>query len=183
MGLETIQKEILEIVENIAKENVDEALKEAENIVNIANETAEKNKADESIKAENIIDNIKIISKASAKFEVKKLHLISKKDVIINIFKTTKNKIKALDAKTEKKLTLILLKDAQKQMDVKYVLCNEKASKWIKSDKNIKVKIIDILGGIVAENKDKKLRIDNSFETILEDIRKESLYKIAKGIY
>ena len=131
MGIETIQKEIIESVESEALDRLKEAQKTAEEVIEEAKSKAEEEERNAKQQTESFIRQLEKITGLSAKFEVKKLHLTSKKEIINKIFSAAEKKIRSLDDKTTEKLTRILLKDALRQIDAKYIICNEKCSRWI----------------------------------------------------
>ena len=181
MGIKTIQKEVIETVTKEADEKLKVSYNEAEEIVEKAKteSTEQTQKAKEETEA--LLKELRSIAELSAKFEVKKLELVAKKDIINNVFTKAEDRIKKLDADTSKRLVEKLLVDAKKELDVAHVICNEKTKKLIPATYNVEAQ--DMLGGLIAENADRTLRIDNRFETILEDVRKEALNIIAKEIF
>ncbi|MBR9690574.1 hypothetical protein GOV08_02715 [Candidatus Woesearchaeota archaeon] len=181
MGLGAIQKEILRIVQGQAKEKISEATSIADEIRGKTATKVEEQKEKYAKETEDFMKQLKELIESSAKFEVKKQELISKKEIISKVFKKTEELIDSLDDKTLEELTSILLKDAKKQIDVKYVFCNEKTKKWIPT--GITAKTQPMLGGLIAENSDQTLRVDNSFETIIEEVRKDALREIVKGLF
>ena len=49
--------------------------------------------------------------------------------------------------------------------------------------KGLNVQAIDIAGGLVAENKEKTVRVDYSFETLLDGIKENELQNISKILF
>ena len=180
MGLEQIEKEIVEIKNKEASKMIEEANTKALEIKEeTENKIAEEDKRSED-ETEKLLDQIKQSFEAIAKFEIKRTELSSKKEIIEQVFEKTIEKINSLDDKTAEKLTKILLDDAKNEIDVKTIYCNEKTKKII--PKEFKVKTEEMIGGIIAENSDGTIRVDNRFETILEEVRRDALKKIAKGV-
>ena len=180
MGLETIEKDIIEITNKLASEKIQEAKLKSEELINDTKSKidSEDKKSEEETDA--LLDQMKQAFEAMAKFEIKKTELTSKKEIIEKVFEQTVKKIEDLDDKTLEKLTKKLLEEAKKEIDVEVIYCNEKTKKWI--PKEFKVKQEKMLGGIIAETKDGTIRVDNRFETILEEVRRDALKKIAKAV-
>lgn len=180
MGLDTIEKEIVDITNKIALKKVDEARNKSEEIKKETEDKiiAENKQSDEE--TENLLEQMRLSFEALAKFEIKKTELGAKREIIEKVFEKTREKIESLDDKTLEKITKRLLEKAENEIEVETVYCNEKAKKWI--SKQFKIKTEDMLGGIMAETKDGKIRVDNRFEIILEEVRKDALKKIAKTV-
>lgn len=183
MGLEAIDKEIKQVVLNTANDLISQATADADQIIIKAKDKAKNIEIQVNQQTDQIISQLKNSFLAQAKFEIKKNELISKKNLVNLIFNKAKEEISKLNDKTVKELTIKLYNNAKKQLDVKYVLCNKNTAKALLIDKGITVEIVEMLGGIIAENKDRTLRIDNSFDTILEDVRRDFLAEISKGLF
>ncbi len=181
MGIEAIQEEIVNETNKMAEEKIAEASRKSQeikdatlNLISEEDRKAEKETSD-------LIESIKNALLAGAKFEVKKIELSSKKEMINRVFEKATEKISSLDLKAQEELTLSLLESAKKEISVAKIICNEKTKRWI--PKEFKVETQDMLGGILAETADGTLRVDNRFETIIEEVRKDALKKIAKAIF
>lgn len=180
MGLENIEKSIVEITNKKASQMIDEAMRKASEIKEETENKIKEEDITSKNETEKLIEQLKQSFEALAKFEIKRTELSTKKEIIEKIFEKTVLKIETLDDKTLEKLTKKLLNDAKNEIDVKIVYCNEETKKWV--PKEFKVKTEEMLGGIMAENNDGTIRVDNRFETILEEVRKDALKKIAKGV-
>jgi len=180
MGLEAIQEEILEETSHIGAMQIEEARKKAEAIKEDTRKLIEEENRKNEAEIESLIAQIKSAIEAKAKFEIKKLELNSKKEIIDQIFKKAEEKIRSLDPKIEEGLIKTLLADAKSEIDVATILCNEKTKRYMPS--NMHVKVTGMAGGLIAENKDGTIRVDNRFETILAEVRKNALKNIAKSI-
>ncbi len=181
MGIESVREEILNLAEKEAAEKIAQAQNKAKAIENeaVSEIEAQNRKTDAEIEA--LMSSIAHMMEASVKFELKKIELSGKKEMLDKVFENAVKKIETLDDKTQNALTNILLKDAMSQIDVAHVICNEKTKKWL--PKSFDIKTQDMLGGVIAETRDTKLRVDNRYETILEEIRREALKKIAHKIF
>ena len=181
MAIEAIQEEIMGLAEKEAERQIAQAMKKAEEIRQETNTTLSLEDKKGETETDSLIEQLKQAIEASAKFEIKKLELTSKKDMINNVFDKATEKIMSLDEKTHERLTKILLKDAEKEIDIGKIICNEKTKKYL--PKEFQIKTEEMIGGIIAESKDGTLRVDNRYETILEEIRRDALKKIAKSMF
>ena len=181
MGFESVKKEVLGMAKEKADTSISVATKKAEDILNETRKQVSIILESRKKEVATLIDQIKSDGYAKANFEVKRMELGSIKSLIDLIFKRTVEGILNLDEKTKKELTLKLLDNAEKQIEVDIIFCNKNTEKYI--PKKYKVKIVDNLGGIIAQTKDSNVRIDNTFDSILEQVRKEELYNITKNIF
>ena len=77
-------------------------------------------------------------------------------------------------------MTLYLLEKAKSDIEVAKVYCSKKDAKFVKGfDANP----IDIIGGLIAENKERTIRVDSSFDTMLESIKEKELQGINKLLF
>ena len=89
----------------------------------------------------------------------------------------------------KEKLYQSLLKKAEKEIDVYAVYVNKSdfdvvksiAKSILKNKESIKEE--EILGGIIAENKDGTIRVDYSFDSLLEEFRQKSLADISEKLF
>ena len=58
--------------------------------------------------------------------------------------------------------------------------CNKNDAKFMK---DFNAEAIDIMGGLIAENKDGTVRVDYSFDTMLQNIKENELQSINKVLF
>jgi len=73
-----------------------------------------------------------------------------------------------------------LLEKAKRETDVKYIYCSKEEKPLIKANN---VTTVDISGGIIVENSDKTIRIDYSYETIMENIYDKIMQDVAETLF
>jgi len=112
--------------------------------------------------------------------ESKKLLLEAKKKVVEGVFSDAIRKLETLDDKKREAYTDRLLEKAKKDIEIAHVYCNKKDSKLLKG---FKLEPISIAGGLIAENKEKTIRVDYSFETILQGIKENEMQNINKVLF
>lgn len=85
-----------------------------------------------------------------------------------------------MNDKRRKEIIEKLITKGKNEIDITTVYCNKKDKKHIQ---NFNCKEIDIMGGVILENEDKSIRIDSSFETLLKNIKDNSLQEIARKLF
>ena len=175
MGLEEVKQEILNKAKKDAEQIVKEAELEAKKIVNEAKGQIEEYKKTLSGQNKAQIANMERISNASANAAAKHIFLEKKKEIIDNAFEEARKQLAKQNK--SKKYAEKLLKKAEKEIDVETVYCNKPDADAISK---YKVKTIEGINGIIAENKDGTVKVDMTFDTVLNDIKSKSLQEIAK---
>jgi V/A-type H+-transporting ATPase subunit E len=183
MGLEQVKKEILEHAEKEADAILKTANSEARELINEAIKKAEEYREKATQNAEKTMNSIEKMEIAATRLEIKKQLLDKKKDIIENIFAKAKEKISDMPQKDRDVYVTKLIEKAMKETDVKYVYANEKDSKAVKRFKGIEFIECDIMGGIIAENNDKTIRVDYSFEELLNGLKERSLQDLAQILF
>ncbi|MCK5474428.1 MAG: hypothetical protein KAI53_03415 [Candidatus Aenigmarchaeota archaeon] len=184
MSLKNVSKEILASAEKNALSIEDEGRAEAKAILQEA-----KRKADEILlkskkETEDVIGALERKETASAKIISKKPLLDAKKDIIEETYETVEKRIASLDDKTRKPLVESLLKQSLGELsDAAIVYAAKKDALFVKKATKIKVIEQDMLGGVIVENTDNTIRINNSFETLLEIVKKETLKDTAEILF
>ena len=96
------------------------------------------------------------------------------------MFADARKKLEAFDDKKREAYIKKLLDKAKKEIDLGYVYCNRKDSKFVK---DFKAENAEMIGGIIAENKERIIRVDYSFDTLLESIKESELQNINKLLF
>jgi len=180
MGLESVKEEII----RNAKVQEEAALAEARSKANDITKEAEKKIAEMKEKIDmdtkRMSEMIKKQELASAELENKKMLLEAKKQMIDKVFAEAKKKIEKSDSKKNETSIGKLLEKAGNDIEVANVFCNEKD---VKNVKGVNAQTTDILGGLIAENKEGTIRVDYSFDTILESLKENELQNINKILF
>jgi V/A-type H+/Na+-transporting ATPase subunit E len=176
MGFEDLKEKVLKD----AKKEEERILKDAKTQADLLKSQIVKEvsiyeeESDKKVNQKIKMMEVKIL--ASSALEVKKKNLSIKESLIKESFDTAINKIdKKLTLPARKKLINNLLKKAEKEIEIGIVFCNAKDKKLIESKK---LKEIDILGGVIVENKEGTVRIDYSFETLIDEIKEKNIAEI-----
>ncbi|PIN86731.1 hypothetical protein COV19_03275 [Candidatus Woesearchaeota archaeon CG10_big_fil_rev_8_21_14_0_10_44_13] len=183
MGLEQVKKEILDKADEEAGKIVEKAKNEAEGILKKTKEEIEayRKGADEDTKK--LIEAMERKVMAAAEFDVKKMKLDRKKEIIDSVFEQVEKELRELpDRKREENIKKLLAK-AKKDIEVKYVHANENDRKIVQKISGVQYKETDIIGGIVAESPDLNFVVDISYDELLQNVRKTYLQEIAKMLF
>ena len=182
MSLEAVKEDILASARQQAEEKRKETQKVAAEIKAKAKEDAKNNLDLIKEKTKTLLAAIEQQELALAHSEAKRILLDSQKAMLDSVMDSLQEKIVALTAKKRDQYCSRLLKKAQKEMSTKYVYTNAKDKKCV-SGAGLVQKDANILGGIIAEDKEGVVRIDYSFETVLDEVRKKELPKVAKELW
>lgn len=180
MGLEEVKEEILNNARDDSNKQIEEAKKEAQEITNKAKKRISDYKIKLKDDKEELIENLKKMKIAQARSEAKKLVLDKKKELIDIVFEKAKQKLASLNDDKRKKYIQTLIGKAKNEIEVATVYCNKKDKNFLQA---LKCEETDIIGGIIVENKDKSIRIDYTFETLLDNVKENSLQEIARRLF
>ncbi len=177
MGLEAVREEITGNVKKQEESLLAEAREQAAKIMSEAEKKAGEFREKSESETKKIIEIAKRQDAASADLEAKKLALEAKKIAVNRVFEEARQRLKKLDLKKKEFIFKRLIEKASKETDVGTIYCN-------KSDANLfkgyKAENADIVGGLIAENKEGTIRVDYSFDMMLESIRESQLQEISK---
>lgn len=180
MGLEAVKEEIIRNAKESYSALIAEARKEANKITRDTEKKIEEMKAKNEEDIKKAIDLMKKQQAAAAELEIKKMVLDSKKQAIEKAFEEAKLKLENMDEKKREPFLKKILEKAGKEIEISHVYCNKKDSKFLKG---MKTENADIMGGIIAENSKKTVRVDYSFETMFDSIKDNELQHISKILF
>ena len=180
MGLEAVKEEVIRQATEQETAMIAEARKESGKLMREAEKKIDEMKEKSDLETKKMIETMKRQALSSAELESKKTVLEAKKQIIESVFAEVKKRLENLDEKKRESLAKKLTERAKKEMEVEYIYCSRKDVKLLK---DMKVEPINIIGGIIAENKDKTIRIDYSFETLLETLKESELQNINKILF
>jgi V/A-type H+-transporting ATPase subunit E len=182
MGLENIVDEILEQARSEVAAIKAEADNEANAMINQAKTEAEKIKETHQVLADAQIERMHKQEMSSAHLEIKRANLNAKKDVLNSTIQSAKEIISSLSA--EKNANLL------KEILDKYgsegtrVYSNGRDAKLVQEMTDLTfMGEIDCIGGLIIENDDGTVRLDYTFDTILDDTAEQSLKQISDILF
>ena len=180
MGLEQLKQEILKK----AEEKAEQIIKEAKEQEKAAVKQAEKRVGEYSKSSEEEIaklsDMIEKRAKAASELESRKMLLSAKGDITQEVFLRVSKEIAHFDSRKREVHIQKLIERARGRMEIGRIYCNRKDMKFVKGFEAAEA---EIKGGIIAESKDRSVRIDESYDSILEGIRDRNLQEISKIIF
>ncbi|MEA2037652.1 MAG: V-type ATP synthase subunit E family protein [Nanoarchaeota archaeon] len=180
MGLDELKDEVLSKAKKQAQATLADAKEEEDKIMKYADKRLADYKNTVNQDAKKVIAMIERRKVASSKLEIKKEALAAKKKITEGVFKKARQRLTKLDSQQRESHIQKLINKVKGEMDVSKIYCNNKDIKFVEGFGTEETKII---GGIIAENNDKTIRIDYSYETMLGDIKEENIQEIAKTLF
>lgn len=180
MGLEAVKEEIISSAKEQSNSVIAEARKEASRMMKDAEKRIEELKEKSEEETRKAGDLIKKKNIAEAELEIKKVVLDAKKQAIEKVFDETSKKLESLNEEKREAIIRKLLEKAGKEIEMSHVYCSKKDAKFVKG---IKMESAGIIGGIIAENNEKTIRVDYSFETMLDSIKEREMQHISRILF
>ena len=180
MNLEPVKEEILGNAQEQAKQMLAEARKEASIILKEAEKKLQSLQESSDAAAKKTIETIKRQEIAAGELESKKMLLEAKKQMIERAFDDARKQIESLDDKKKEILLKKLLESTQKEMSVASVYCSTKDMKFFKGTSAFAA---EMLGGFIAENKEKTIRVDCSFDSLLQSIKDSEMQSLNSMLF
>jgi V/A-type H+-transporting ATPase subunit E len=190
-AIENITERIKKDASAKANSQINKAKAEADEILNQAKLELEKEKKALEMETEKIIKIKKNRAISEAKLEARKMNLAAKEEVITQAFSLAEERLKTLGAQETEGYLRRAINNAVSLLgnDVT-VLCNAKDSQMVSkiaSEINPGITVsstgIDILGGAIIQTKDNKVRIDATFEGVLDRIRSDLRREVAQILF
>lgn len=185
MGLE----DVLEDIKNTTQEKVNEIEADASaEKKHILAEARKKIASAEKLFEEDIAIASASMEKrevAAAKIEAKRLHLNARKKIVDEAHALLKERLSSLSEKERSEIISKLVKSAILEVEPVYAYV-------LKEDVNIVKKLIpkvkcietkDIFGGVILENADGSIRVNKSFDSILDEMKNSSLKELSQVIF
>jgi V/A-type H+-transporting ATPase subunit E len=196
-GVERIKEQILQDSESKVNIILEEAKKQAEVIMNKAQLQA--NEKAESIRKKAINDSLEKVKIANsmAELEMRKSKLLTKQNIINEVFSKVLDRLSSLDGEEYEKLITKMLLSAIETGDEEVVLSSNRKSKMsegfinnvnqslvsVGKKGNVKLsdKTADIIGGFILMSQG--VEINNSFEALIRLNRDEIEPKVAQILF
>jgi len=191
MSLDTVVKDIREEANARAEDIRAEGETRAEEIESAAESDAEEILADAEAAVEREIDQLREQRLSSAKLEAKQKRLEARRDVLGEVREAVEDELVALEGDTREELTRELLEAASDEFDE-----GDDVSVYGRSgDQELLESIvdeydgyeyagdIDCLGGVVVESEQSRVRVNNTFDSVLEDVWEDNLQEISNRLF
>lgn len=180
MSLEEVKKELIKK----AKEDSQKIIKEGEEgkkkIFEKVEEKLEKKKEIVDNDIENLKDVLEKKEISSTELNCQKAILEEKKKIIDDVFEKAKEKLRNQSKDERKNIIDKLISKVEQEIKVEKIYCNDKDKSLVNSGKYQQAEMI---GGIIAENKDETIRVDYSYDLLLSNVKEEKLAEISKILF
>jgi V/A-type H+/Na+-transporting ATPase subunit E len=178
MGIDEVKKEIIDNAKTQAKQLVKEAEKEKEGLYASAETRVKAIKEKLDQEAAKAIEQYKSTVNAETQSMSKKRKLAIERDIIDEVFAKVKDELDSLSLKKRENHIRHLMEASGKEFTKVY--CSKKDAAFVKKVKPIPQ---DILGGVILENAEGNVRVDITYENLLEDIRQDSISELSKILF
>ncbi len=185
MGLDKFSESILDEAKKEADRIEDEGKDQARKILTDAKEHIRAIEKESSDRVDAEISALERKEIASAKLESKRPIMDARKDLIEDTYSKVEENLASLDGKMRRSMIEKLLDEALSEIrNSKRVYANCKDLEIIKKrapDMELIEK--DMLGGMIVESNDGKVRVDKSFSTILDNTKKKTLRDVVDILF
>ncbi len=185
MGMETVVDDIKDEAREEAEALVTDAEAEAEQMLEEARKEAEEIRNAEEEKAEREAEEIHEQTVSSARLDARKMRSQAEKRLLSNLREEVEDRLSELEESRED-LTRDLIEDAVDELDQDggTVRGAEHDTELVKElveefDGYTVGDPVEILGGVVVEGGDGEVRVDNSFDSVLERVWNQELKEIS----
>ncbi|USZ66939.1 V-type ATP synthase subunit E [Halorussus salilacus] len=191
MSLDTVVEDIRNEARERAKEIRSEGDERADEIVSEAEADAEEILAEQERETEQAISQEREQKLSSAKLEAKQKRLEARRDVLQDVRESVEERIATLEGDDRVELTRELLDAAAEEFDdgdtVRVYgkpdddeLLTDLVSEY---DGYEYAGEYDCLGGVVVESSESRLRVNNTFDSVLEDVWDDNLQDISTRLF
>ena len=120
---------------------------------------------------------------STADLDLRNAELQKKKELIELVFLKAREELKKADLSKRRAFLTTLLDRAKKEMTIATIYCTEKDKPIVAKLAKARVVTQAMLGGMILEDKSGSVRIDYSFEMILQSIQERSLGEIGSILF
>ena len=190
MSLDTVVEDIRDEARARAEEIRESGEERAEEIVSEAEHEAEGIVTEAEREAERAIEQEREQRLSSAKLEAKQARLEARREILEEVHDDVEARMADIDGDERESLTRSLLAAAAEEFDAESVRVRGREADadllgTIVADyEGFEVgEPIDCLGGVVVEADDSRVRVNNTFDSVLEDIWEENLREISARLF
>jgi V/A-type H+-transporting ATPase subunit E len=182
MGLEKVIERIDKDGEEKIATILQDAEKQAVQILLGMQKTLEVQVAKKKQETEKQIETLQIQEKSAMEIEAKKIRLNAEKDILATTYMGCLGSLQSLPH--EKILSSLLKKLRNEMPEATVIYSNKRDETVVRALSKLSYGgAIDCLGGVVAENTDKTLKVDFRYETIAAAVWDGSLKEIAEKLF
>jgi len=190
MSLDTVVEDIRDEARARAEEIRADAEAQAAEIIEDAEADAEEIREEREREVEATIEQEREQKLSSAKLEAKQARLEARRDVLEDVREAVESELAALEGERREELTWELLDAASVEFDedddVRVYgrdddaeLLEELAEEYGYEHAGTR----ECLGGVVVESESSRVRVDNTFDSVLEDIWEDNLREISTRLF
>jgi V/A-type H+-transporting ATPase subunit E len=188
--LDTVVEDIRDEARARAEEIREEADERADEIVAAAEDEADDIREEAEAEAEREITQEREQKVSSAKLEAKQARLEARRDVLADVHESVEERIADLEGERREELTAALLSAAAAEVGSDDVAVYGRAE-----DEQLLKDLLseydgfayageyDCLGGVVVESEASRLRVNNTFDSVLEDVWEDELKEISDRLF
>ena len=167
MGLEGVKQDLLEQASKEANTVLNKAKEESRKILDEAMNNVKELEKQFGEDIKKLRKNLEIKETASANLEAQRQLQVVKKEIIDEVFKKVKDKIAPPSDKDRQQYMQTLYERAAKEISIGTIYCNSKDQQLIDFDNS---EHEDCIGGLIAVDKTGTVKIDYTYETLLEEL-------------
>jgi len=191
MSLETVAEDIRDEARARAEEIREEGEERAEEIIADAEADAEEIREEREAEVEREITQRREQAISSAKLEAKQARLEARRDALEDVREEVETAIADIDGERRRSLTATLLDEAAEEFGT-----NESVSVYGRADDQELLEDLleeydgfsvagehDCLGGVVVESEESRVRVNNTFDSILETVWEDNLKELSNRLF
>ncbi|SER25412.1 V-type ATP synthase subunit E [Natrinema salaciae] len=191
MSLDTVVEDIREEAHARAEDTRTEGEARADEIESAAEEDADEILENAERDVEREIEQLREQRLSSAKLEAKQKRLEARRDVLGEVREQVEDELAALEGDTREELTRDLLEAASGEFDegddvnvygragdeelIESILADYDGYEYAGEH--------DCLGGVVVESDQSRVRVNNTFDSVLEDVWEDNLREISNRLF
>lgn len=189
MSLNTVVEDIRDEARARAEEILDEANAEAERIRNEAEADAERILEERQADVERTVEQERDRSLSSAKLEAKQERLTARRDLLEEVREATEDALADLEGDRRRDLTEALLEAALTEFEEPVVVRGRSEDADLLESLLEDVEdarlgdSVDCLGGVVVEGGDSRVKVNNTFDSLLEEVWNRNLKELSDTLF
>jgi V/A-type H+-transporting ATPase subunit E len=191
MSLDTVVEDIRDEARTRAEEIRAEGEQRAEQIIEEAEADAEEVEADAEAEVERTVEQEREQALSSAKLEAKQARLEARRELLQDVYDDVESEIAALEGERREALTRTLLSAAapefegadsarvrgrEEDADLLETICEDHDGFEVGEP-------VDCLGGVVVESEGSRVRVNNTFDSVLEEVWEDNLREISERLF
>ncbi|MFC7228160.1 V-type ATP synthase subunit E [Salinirubellus salinus] len=190
MSLDTVVEDIRDEARARAEEIRDEGEQRAEEIVSEAESDAEDILEEAEREVERSIEQEREQTLSSAKLEAKQARLEARRELLADVREDVEEEVAGLEGERREELTRALLDVAAEEFDGDDVQVYGRAD-----DEELLTDVLDdyegfsyageydCLGGVVVESEGSRVRVNNTFDSVLAEVWEDNLREISDELF